>query len=114
MSAARSHLNLKLLPELAAKFPRYASAFDLPPSTVLGILVWNDSINPDRTLEALAPSPRLNRIGIGCSLRAARRRVALQRSREQKLSLNAYLEALIASHLARSRGALVILNPDRK
>lgn len=60
-------------------------------------------------LRALEQSPKLVREQISCSLRSARMAAARRRAREQQLSVNAYLEALISGHLRAGRGPLVVL-----
>lgn len=113
MPALRANLplNLKMLPHLADALPNYAKAVGLTASGVLSVLVWNDSVRPNRTLTALPRERRLKRASITCSLRTPQRKLARTRARTQRMSLNAYLEALLAIHLARPRSAsLTILN----
>jgi hypothetical protein len=88
-------------PEIATNFPKRAAMLGLLPSALLSILVWNDMVRPTRSLRQLATSRKLVRAPYSISLRSAKRALAVRRAREQKLSLNAYLEALMATELGR-------------
>jgi hypothetical protein len=109
VSRARANppLSLKVLPPLEEKFPARAASLGLGTSTLLAALVWNDALAPGRTLQALDASRVLKRRPLGVSLRAPIKRLARQRARALGLSLNAYLEALIATQALRT-SALVI------
>lgn len=110
MPAERSNppFTLKLLPGLASVAPRRAAGYGLPFSAFVAALVWNDALRPDRALAALPREGKIVRQPLACSLRAAQRRLARKRAREQHISVNAYLEALIAAQLARPLSQLII------
>lgn len=78
----------------------------LPLSTLVGLLARNDAIAP-APLAALA-AERLSREVVSLHMRPAVLRLATRGARRCKLSRNAYIEALIAAHLADG-GPLVIL-----
>lgn len=105
-------LRLKLHPELARHVQPLASAYGLATATLVAILIWNDTLRPDYALAQVAGPVRLARVPFSCSLRATHRALAARRAREQKLSLNAYLEALIAAQLARGRAPLVVFSSE--
>ena len=100
--------------DLVESFPARAASLGLPTGALLAALVWNDHVRPDRTLIALEKTPKLARLPLSCSLRNPQRALAMRRAREQRLSLNAYLEALIAAQVARPRAPLVTLYAERK
>lgn len=110
MATRNFSLRLKLRPDLAEGFSDHAAVFGLAASTLLAVLVWNDSIRPDRSLVALPRAPKLARAPLTCSLRKRHRALAATRSREQDMSLNAYLEALIAKSAKRPSGPLIVLD----
>jgi hypothetical protein len=103
-------LNLKVLPSLAQKFPARAAGYGLTPSGLLSLLVWNDGLHPNPALAALAQDAKLVRQSLSCSLRTTQMAIARRRARAQSLSLNAYLEALIAALLARRPGPLTVFS----
>ncbi len=107
-------LNIKLLPALAAGAPREAEDYGLTVSALVSILVWNDSLKPDRALCAIPSAGKLVRAHLGCSLRTEHFRRARARAKTQHMSVNSYLEALIAAQLARPASALVVFRLDRK
>lgn len=111
VSAARPNvpLKLKLLPHLARDLRPAASALGQTTSGLVAILVWNDHMQPDRTLTALPRSRTLVRVAMPCSLRRTHAGLARRRARAQRLSLNAYLEALIAARLESNQPSLLIL-----
>jgi hypothetical protein len=109
-----SPLSLRLLPEIAEAAPLRAAGYGLPFSSFAAVLVWNDTLRPARALAALPRTGKIVRQPVSCSLRGPLLRFARRRAREQAMSVNAYLEAIIAAQLALPRGPLVILNADRK
>lgn len=112
MPPSNSSLRLKLRADLARDFPLRAAKLGLRPSTLLGILVWNDSIRPNQALARVDSGRRLARAPLTCSLGRGKRPLASIRAREQNLSLNAYLEALAAELLARpASDAIIYLKP---
>ena len=112
--SANLSLRLKLRPDLVQDFPAYAQARGMGTSTLLGLLVWNDSVRPNPGLTQIAGLARFARAPLSCSMRGHQRVLAARRARELSLSLNAYLESLIAAQLAQPRGPLLILPADRK
>lgn len=106
-----SNPNLRLLPTLAARFAASARALDLTIAAVVAILVRNDALAPAH-LEAIRPGrgEKLSRVVVPCHMRATIRTHATRGARRNKLTRNAYLEALVAAHLAGD-GRLVVL-PD--
>jgi hypothetical protein len=109
-----SPFTLRLLAEVAQAAPFRAAAYGLPFSTYLAVLVWNDALQPVATLAALPRTGKIVRQPLSCSLRAPHLRIARRRARELAISVNAYLEALIAAQLARPRAPLVVFQSDRK
>ncbi|MES2696915.1 MAG: hypothetical protein V4773_25845 [Verrucomicrobiota bacterium] len=116
MSGARANLpiNLKLLPSLGDHFSKRALAYGMTTSGLLAAAVWNDHLKPDRKLVALEAPRKLKRVEDSVTLRLPLKRLAKARARAQGLSLNAYVEALIAAHLARPLAPLVVLHADQK
>ena len=76
---------------------------------LLSILVRNDGLRPNRSLAPVAQERKLVRVPLPCSLRSAQMAIARRRARAQRMSVNAYLEALISAQLARPAANLVIL-----
>lgn len=113
VARSSTSIGLKLLPEVAKAFPPSAGALGLAPSVLLAVLVRNDGIRPDRKLQALLQAPRLVRQQLSCSLRSGQMAIARRRARQQGLSLNAYLESLIAAHLARPASDLLVLRSTK-
>ena len=111
---SNSPFTLKMLPEIAAAAPQHAAEYGLAFSTFAAVLVWNDTLRPNRALAALPRTGKIVRQPVSCSLRGPLLRFARRRSREQAMSVNAYLEALISARLAQPRGPLIILPADRK
>lgn len=99
--------NLRIRPDLAAAVQRSGRELGIPLSTLVGYLVRNDAITPAGLAEVVA-QPRLSRSLLACTLTAATGRLAARGARRCKLSRNAYLEALIAAHMA-DPGPLVVL-----
>ncbi|MBK8477467.1 MAG: hypothetical protein IPL39_14535 [Opitutaceae bacterium] len=99
--------NLRIRPDLAAAVQRSGRELGIPLSTLVGYLVRNDAITPAVLAEVLAQA-RLSRSLLACTLTASTGRLAARGARRCKLSRNAYLEALIAAHLA-DPGPLVVL-----
>jgi len=107
-------MNLKVLPAIAGSFPQRAAGLGMTAAGLVAALVWNDQVKPNRKLRALDAPARLVREPIGVSLRGPLRQLAEQRAREQQLSLNAYLEALMQAQLQRPAAPLVILYSHEK
>ena len=98
--------NLRLLPPLASGLRRSAVEFGCRVSVLVAFLVRNDAIAPTQ-LQAL-PAAKLSRVIVGLAMGPKLRALAARGAKRCGISRNAYLEALIAAHLADS-GPLVIL-----
>lgn len=96
---------LRLLPHLADGLVTSADRHGLKLGTLAGILVWNDSLQPS-ALEA-EPRGKLSRVPIPCPIRPAIARLIPAALRRTRLNRNAYLEALVAAHMAKP-GPLVV------
>lgn len=96
-------------PDLAEGFPARAAGYGLATGGLLAALVWNDYFQPDWDLDPIDMPRKHARSPLSCSLRAKQRAQAKVRSKQLSMSLNAYLEALIAAEMARPPGELVIL-----
>lgn len=100
--------NLTLLPPLSEGLQAEAASLGLDLAVLVAILVRNDSIRPAK-LARIEGTPRLSRVRVSCSMRAPTLRLANRGARRCALSRNAYLEALIDAHLAKS-GPLIVLH----
>ncbi len=78
-------------------------------SGLLAILVWNDNLRPNRSLEPLANPERVTRVDLTVSLRAGIRTLAERTACSREMTLNSYLEALLAADLMAPDRDLVIL-----
>lgn len=110
MSRARPNppLNPKVLPDLAEEFRARAMKLGLGPSALLAVLIWNDSARPNRSLSLIEPSQKLARIPLKCSIRATHLMLARNRARSRRMTLNAYLEALIGEFVRSAAADLTI------
>lgn len=104
--------NLRILPDMVPKLVRLTETFALPRATIVGILVWNDSVRPAK-LAAVAAGP-LSRVRCSCSMRPALLALARTGARRNRLSLNAYLEALIDRRLQDPGPLVVFPKPVRR
>gem|GEM_PF-3647781 len=76
-----------------------ASQLHLAFSAYVAALVWNNQFPPVASLTAL-PNPRaVVRVRVPCSLRGVTGGLARKQARSSKLSVNAFLESLIAAEL---------------
>lgn len=105
-AAENRNPNLRLVPALVDGLRHRAAEYEIPLSQLVAILVRNDEISPAKL--AAVPADTLSRIVIACSLGKTARRRAGRGARRCGLNRNAYLEALVAAHLAES-GPLVVL-----
>lgn len=108
MSARRNTpLKLQILPGLAEAAPLEASALGLTLSGLVAILVWNDAVKPAALVPVKAHA-RLSRVALSCSLRRPQRALASAAAHRLDMSLNAYLEALLAARLGRGGRDLTV------
>jgi hypothetical protein len=98
--------NLTLLPELAAGLRQSVVEHGLDLAILVALLVRNDVLAPAALVAQ--PPAKLSRVAVSCSMRAPTLRLAARGAKRCGLSRNAYLEALIAAHLAEA-GPLMVL-----
>ena len=103
--------SLKLLPEISRAAMARADQLNLPFSTYVGILVWNHG-QAAVALQAEPDSRREKRIHVPCSWRGGLRKTARTLARQAGLTINAFVEALIARDLRSTETGLIIL-PSR-
>lgn len=93
-----AHTPLKLLPDIAKAAPVRATQLHLPFSSYVALLIHNHERHPVR-LRALPAAPDLVRVHVPCSWRAGLRPLASRLAKDAGLSVNAFVETLIANEL---------------
>ena len=107
-SSVNYPLKLAVRPDLQAGARPGAERVGMTVSGLVGVLVWNDHLRPNYDLAALPNPEKVTRVDLTISLRRPLREFAEQGARSRRMSLNAYLEALLAAHLDKPAGALII------
>ncbi len=102
-----AHTPLKLLPEIAKAAPARAKSLNLAFSTYVALLIENQHRHPVR-LRALPAATDLVRVHVPCSWRAGLRPLASRLADQAGLSVNAFVEALIANELLSPERDFVI------
>jgi hypothetical protein len=103
---------MKLLPALAEGLRRSASEHGLDLAVLVAVLVRNDSLAPSALSAQVAE--KLSRVVVSCSMRPPILRLADRGAKRSGLSRNAYLEALVAAHLAEDSPLVVGRSKRRK
>jgi hypothetical protein len=86
-----------------------ARQLNLPLSTYITILLWNNHLAPARDLRAEPDSKTLIRVHVPCSIRKNVWNLVTSQIAASGLSANAFIEAVIARDLQRPQAPLIIL-----
>ncbi len=108
-SSVNYPIKLAVRPDLEAAARPRARMLGQTVSGLISILVWNDHVAPRPGLAPLPNPQKLIRVDLTISLRVDLRAIAEESARAQVMSLNAYLEALLAADLSQPDRNLTIL-----
>lgn len=111
MSSLARDTPLQLLPAIAHGAELRAGRLGLPMSGYVAILVWNQAHAPV-PVERTPDSRELARVRVGCYFRREIAPLARSGAKSAKLSVNAYVEALIARDL-REPDAPLLIYPEK-
>lgn len=106
-SSARDN-PLKVLPEIAEKAPLRAAQIGERVSGYVATLIWNYAQAPWKVAQE-RDAPDLVRVKLPCYLRKGVGDLAEKLAGENRLSLNAFVEALLAADLRSSEPGLTRL-----